>query len=107
MDNDERKPRLHIHLGGLVILIIIVLILFKVDIRSKIQSPQFQTNVSYIIEQTKIIWQKYIVTPVKARTKDAFLNFTTSKLEEVQNNFAEDVLNIDEKALKEIEDNIN
>ena len=45
MSDDERKPRLHIHTGGIIILIIILLVLFKVDIKSKINSPQFQKNV--------------------------------------------------------------
>lgn len=101
MEHDERKPRLHIHLGGLVVLIIITLILFKVDIRSKIQSPQFQSNLSYIIEQTKTIWQKYIVEPIRSKTKDAFINFANQKIEEVQNDFAKDVLNSDK--YKELE----
>jgi len=92
MNNDERKSRLHIHLGGLIILIIILLILFKVDIKSKIQSPQFQKNYSYMEEQVKTFWQKYISGPIKAKTGDLFINFTNKGLEKIQTNFAENVL---------------
>lgn len=60
MNNDERKPRLHIHFGGLIIIIIIILILFKVDLKSKIQSPQFQKNINYIEELFINLWHKYI-----------------------------------------------
>jgi len=92
MSDDERKSRLHIHLGGLVILIIIALILFRVDIKSKIQSPQFQKNYSYITEQVKTFWQKYISGSLKAKTGDLFIDFTNKSLEKIQTNFAENVL---------------
>ena len=92
MNNDERKPRLHIHLGGLVIIIIILLILFKVDIKSKIDSPQFQKNYTYIEEQVKSFWQKYILTPIKSKTGEWFIDFTNKKVEEIQNNFTENIL---------------
>lgn len=92
MDGGERKSRLHIHLGGLIILAIIALILFKVDIKSKIKSPQFQSNISYIEEQAKIFWNKYILAPIKSRTGEFFIDFTNRKLEDLQNNFSENVL---------------
>jgi hypothetical protein len=92
MSDDERKPRLHIHTGGLIILIIILLILFKVDIGAKINNPQFQKNINYIEEQAKAIWQDYIVSPIKSKTGDLFIDFTNKSLEKIQTNFTENVL---------------
>lgn len=92
MVDDERKSRLHIHIGGLIILIIIVLILFKVDIKSKINSPQFQNNVTYVEEQVKTFWQKYISGPLKAKTGDIFINFTNQGLQKIQDNFIQNVV---------------
>jgi len=53
MEEEKKTSRLHINIGGLIILIILALILFKVDIKSKIQSPQFQKNITYITDQIK------------------------------------------------------
>ena len=92
MSDGERKSRLHIHIGGLIILIIIALVLFKVDIKSKINSPQFQKNVTYVEEQVKTLWQKYIAGPLKAKTGDMFINFTNKGLQKIQDNFTQNVL---------------
>jgi hypothetical protein len=59
-DDGEKKPRLHIHTGGLIIILIIILILLKVDIKSKIKSQRFQENITFIKEQAIILNQKYI-----------------------------------------------
>jgi len=95
MDNDERKSRLHIHLGGLVILAIIALILFRVDIKSKIQNPQFQENYAYIEEQVKTFWQKYVSGPIKAKAGSFFIDFTNKELEKFQDNFSNNLLKTD------------
>ena len=86
MSDDERKPRVHIHTGGLIILIIIILILFKVDLISKIKSPTFQKNVSYIEETSKDLWQKYISNPLKAKTGEVFVDFTNKGIKQIQDN---------------------
>lgn len=91
-NNDERKPRLHVHTGSLIILIIIILILFKVDIKSKIQSPQFNKNYTYITDEAKKIWNVYILTPLKLKANDLFIKTTSEQLEKIQNNFSENVL---------------
>lgn len=101
MNDDERKPRLHVHTGGLIILIIIILILFKVDIKSKITSPQFQKNYTYIENQVTSFWQKYVSTPLKAKTGEVFVDFTDKGLEKIQNNFANNVLKT--KSIEELE----
>lgn len=92
MNDDERKPRLHIHTGGLIILIIIILILFKVDIKSKIQSPVFQENYTYLTEQVKVVWDKYISIPIKSKAGELFIKVTNTQLEKIQNNFSENIL---------------
>lgn len=92
MADDERKSRLHIHLGGLVILIIIALILFKVDIKSKIESPQFKENYTYVTEQIKTFWQKYIMTPIKSKIGGAFVDVTNKEIKKIQDNFTTNVL---------------
>lgn len=92
MKDDERKSRLHIHLGGIIILAIIALILFKVDIRSKIQSPQFKENVTYVTEKIKTFWQTYILTPIKTKTGELFIDITNKGIKKIQDNFTEKIL---------------
>ena len=92
MKDDERKGRLHIHIGGLIIFIIILLILFKVDIKSKIQSPQFQGNFSYIEIQIKTFWQEYIMIPVKSKIGELFIDATNKGVKQIQDNFTQNVL---------------
>jgi len=92
MSDDERKPRLHIHMGGLIILIIILLILFKIDIKSKIESEQFQKNVTYVEDQVKNLWQKYVVSTVKSKTGEIFMNATNEGLKKMQTGFTDNVL---------------
>lgn len=92
MADDERKSRLHIHLGGVIILIIIALILFKVDLRSKIESPQFQKNLSYIEEQAKTFWLNYILNPLKTKTGGLFIDITNKGIKQMQDNFSKNVL---------------
>jgi hypothetical protein len=89
---DEQKSRLHIHLGGLVILIVIILVLFKIDIKSKIQSPQFQKNITYIEEQVKVVWNKYILDPIKSKAGNLFIDFTNKEVKKIQDNFSQNLL---------------
>jgi hypothetical protein len=107
MADDERKSRLHIHLGGLIILIIIFLILFKVDIKSKIQSPQFQENITYIEDQSINIWTNYILNPIKSKMGDAFINATNQGIKQLQDNFTKNVLKIDPTTNAEIDNTQN
>jgi len=92
MIDDERKPRLHIHTGGLIILIIIILILFKVDIKSKIKSPQFQKNITYIENTVKDFWQKYVSDPLKSKAGNWFTDFSNQQVEKIQENFSTNIL---------------
>jgi hypothetical protein len=87
MSDNERRPRLHIHFGGLIILIIIFLILFRVDLKSKINSPQFQKNYTYITEQIGNFWHKYILDPIKLKLSNFIIDQTNTKINDFQNNF--------------------
>ena len=94
MNDDERKPRLHIHFGGLIILVIILLILFKVDIKSKIKSPQFQKNITYIEDTVKGFYTKYLVEPFKTKAGDVFKDVTNKEVKKIQDNFSSNILKI-------------
>lgn len=93
MNDDEKKSRLHVHLGGLVIIGIILLIIFKVDIKSQIQSPQFQKNITYIEEQASAIWQKYILGPAKSQLGNSFIDITNKGVKQIQDNVTKNLLN--------------
>jgi hypothetical protein len=92
MSDGDKKPRLHIHLGGLIILVIIFLLLFKVDLRSKIESPQFQKNYTYISVQVSNFWQKYILYPIKSKLGNFIFKQINTKIEDFQGNFQENLL---------------
>jgi len=92
MSDDERKPRLHIHIGGLIIIAIILLILFKVDIKSKIKSPQFQKNITYVETEIKTLWKKYISDPLKSKAGEVVTETLNNGVKEIQNSFTENIL---------------
>lgn len=102
MHDDERKPRLHIHTGGLILLVILLLILFKVDIKSKIESPQFQKNISYIEDKFRSFWEEYFILPFKSKANNMFLDLTNKGIKQVQENFSKNMLQI--PTVKDIEE---
>lgn len=86
MNDSENKKSIHIHTGGLIIFIILIIIIFKVDIKSKITSPQFQKNITYIEDQAKYLWDKYLAQPVKKATSNIFTDITDKGVKELQTN---------------------
>ena len=90
--DDERKPRLHIHTGGLIILILILLILFKVDIKSKIESPQFQKNWNYIEEKIKDFWKNSILDPLKLKAGSFMMNMADQEIDKLKENISNNIL---------------
>ncbi len=94
MNDDERKPKIHIHTGGLIILIIILIVLFKVDILSTVKSPQFQKNITYITEKTKDIWENGIMEPFKTRLFDPIVNAGNDNIEKLQNGIKNNVIKV-------------
>ena len=105
MEEEKRRPRLQIRLGGLVILIIIGIVLFKVDLKDKIQSEQFQDNIAFVKEKTTDFWEK-ITNPIKEKISDEVEDYTEEKLEEFQDNFKENILKLKdtEKSENELEE---
>jgi hypothetical protein len=94
-------------MGGLVILIIILLVLFKVDIKSKIKSPQFQKNITYIEDTAKDLYKKYIVDPFKIKASDMFIDVTNQGVKKMQNNFNDTIFKVpSDKELNDVTDNI-
>lgn len=88
--SDEEKPKsnLHIHLGGVIVVIIIILVLFKVDIKSKIDSPQFQKNITYV--------------------EDFFVNFYNKNIKGFLANLAKDISNkIVNTGIEGVQDTVN
>ena len=96
MSDDERKSRPHVNILGIIILGIIILILFKVDIKSKIESPEFKKNITYIETKAKDFWQKYIVMPTKTKAGEVFIDATNKGLGEIQDNCTKNVLKEDQ-----------
>ena len=90
--DDERKPRLHVHTGGLIILVIILLILFKVDIRSKIESPQFQKNWNYISEKVKDFWKDSILDPLKLKAGGFMMDIADKEVDKLKENISNNLL---------------
>jgi hypothetical protein len=88
MDDNIQKPRsnIHIHVGGAIILIIILLILFKVDVKSYINSPKFQSNINYIEQTGQDIWNKYLSKPFSYLFNNLiFGNLLSNGIKQIQN----------------------
>lgn len=96
MEEEKRRPRLQIRLGGLVIIIIIGIVLFKVDLKDKIQSEQFQENLAFIKDKADDFWDK-ITRPIKEKISDEVEDYTEEKLEELQENFKENILKLEDE----------
>lgn len=84
--SDEEKPKsnLHIHLGGVIIIIIVILVLFKVDIKSKINSPQFQKNITYVEDFFVNFYEKNIKGFFEKSVKDISNKIVNTGIEGVQ-----------------------
>jgi hypothetical protein len=96
MEEEKRRPRLQIRLGGLVVLIIIGIVLFKVDLKDKIQSEQFQENLEFIKEKASDFWDS-ITRPLKEKISDEVEEYTEEQLEKIQDNFKENILKLSDK----------
>lgn len=56
MENQDKKR--HLHIGALVLVVVIVLILLRVNLEKAINTPQFQSNVSYIEKEASLLFNK-------------------------------------------------
>ncbi|MEK7572365.1 MAG: hypothetical protein AAB493_00715 [Patescibacteria group bacterium] len=54
-------------------ILILVLSYFKVDIKSVVESPEGQGNISYVKETSMTIWQAYLKKPVAYLWNDIFI----------------------------------
>jgi hypothetical protein len=96
MHEDETKPKSHLHLGGIIIVIIIIIILFKVDIKAKLNSPEFQKNITYIKTEVMSLYKKYILDPFKIKANEVFIDATNKGVKEIQDNFSKKILNTED-----------
>ena len=83
MENESKKPRIQIRLGGLIILIILALILFKVDIKNKIESEQFQKNISYIEDKFSKLWKNFIILPLQTKATGWLMDVSKEGVENI------------------------
>lgn len=92
--SEENKSRVHIHLFRLIIIIAIIFVLLKVDIKSLVKSPQLQENISYVKDQMVSLWDRYLALPVKEAWDGLFKNLMNKGIDTVQgslNNKLEDL----------------
>lgn len=92
MNDDERKPRFHVNILSLIILIIILVFVFKSEIATKIKSPEFEDKVTSFQKNTLIFLEKEILNPIKAKAVEFFVETTNEKLQKIQDNFSENLL---------------
>lgn len=107
MENQNNQPRIKISLGGFVVLIILALILFKVDIKDKVESPQFKKNLSYVTNQIKDLWLEYVIKPIKSKTGEVMVDMVKKGFEEAQKNMGSSSLNIEDIEKKINYDDLN
>lgn len=86
MAEEGQKSGIHIHTGGLIFFIIILLILFKVNIKSVTESPQFKKNIAFIEEKAEILWNDYLSKPLTNTWNNLFSNFVNEGVKSLKNN---------------------
>ena len=86
MAEEGQKSSIHVHTGGLIFFIIILIILFKVNIKSVTESPQFKKNVTFIEEKAEIIWKDYLSKPLTNTWNNLFSNFINEGVKSIKNN---------------------
>lgn len=96
MEEKRRGPRLQIRLGGLMVLVIIALVFFKVDIKEKIQSERFQQNIECVKGYVSDFWEK-ITRPIRKKIGDRVEEYTEDQLDKIQEGIKKNVLNLIDK----------
>ncbi|MDD3662402.1 MAG: hypothetical protein PHT84_00880 [Candidatus Pacebacteria bacterium] len=84
MSEEKNKSGLHIHLGGLIIIVIIVLLLFSTDLKSVLDSPQLNENITYLKERSVKAWDKYFSEPINSKINDFFNGLVDKGAEEIK-----------------------
>lgn len=88
--DENKKSSVSIRWGSVILIVAIVFILFKIDIKDKIQSEQFQENISYIKEQAQNIWNK-IVDITKSKASEVIINSANEGLDKIQNDIKKNI----------------
>ena len=58
---------------------VLILSYFKINIRTVVESPEGQSNISYVTDNTKTFWDKYLKDPASYLWNDVFVKiFWTS-----------------------------
>jgi hypothetical protein len=86
MNDEEDKSKSNIHIGGIILMIVLIIVLIKVDIKSEINSPQFKSNVTYIKQQTKNIWDQYLSKPIMYAWDNLFNNLINQGIKQIKEN---------------------
>ncbi|MBK5215343.1 MAG: hypothetical protein JJE53_00835 [Candidatus Pacebacteria bacterium] len=94
MNDDERKPRFRVNILSLIILIIILVFVFKSEIATQIKSPEFEEKITSFQKNILIFLDDKILTPIKEKAVEFFVETTNEKLQKIQDNFSENVLKL-------------
>ena len=96
MSDEEQKKSIHFHLGGVIVLILFIAVLFNVDMKKTINNPKFQANITYIENKAEDLWKQYLSKPVLYIWNNLFSDLISKGINQVK-----------EKALKQVPTNIN
>lgn len=84
MSDNHKKSRLHIHIFRLFLIIALIWVLLQINVKTVVESPQLQENVSYVKEQSVTIWQKYLAKPVGNAWNNLLKNLVNRGIDQVQ-----------------------
>lgn len=89
--SEENKSGVRVRWGWIIILAGIIFLLFKVDIKEKVESKQFKENISYIKNKINYFWDKYVVDFTKSKIGEVITNVATDSLKTVQENVTKNI----------------
>lgn len=87
---EDKKSGVSVRWGWLILIIVIIFILFKVDIKEKVQSEQFQENISYFKGQIEKIWNK-IIDATKSKAGEIMINSANEGLDKIQKDITKNI----------------
>lgn len=94
-DEEPKKSNIHFHLGGVIILIIIVFVLLKVDMKKTVESPRFQSNITYIKAKTEDVWQQYLSKPILYIWNNLFSDLISKGVQMAKDKAVEQIQGVD------------
>jgi hypothetical protein len=90
MDNskpeDSIKPKntKRFRLGALILVVIILFVLFKVNLRKAIDSPQFKSNITFIEERSHYLFNQYLSKPAIYIWNNLFTDWLKKSVDQVK-----------------------